>query len=73
MGTASIQSGPDELTGSLASSRDTARNTSHKARRPSVELTLAIDLRVTIVVARTEMSGDDLVEELRHARASGAA
>jgi hypothetical protein len=32
-----------------------------------VELTLAIDLRVTFVVARTEMIGDDLVEELRHA------
>lgn len=67
VGTASIQSGPHELTGSLASSRDTARNTSHKARRPSVEPTLAIDLRVTFVFARTEMIRDDLVEELRHA------
>jgi hypothetical protein len=61
MGTPPVQSRPDDLTGSLASSGDTARNASQKACRPSVEAALMIELRLTCGVARTAMFGDDLV------------
>lgn len=67
MGTAPLQPRPDELTGPLASSCDTARHASQKARCPSVEAALVIALRLTCVVTRTEMFGDDLVQELCHA------
>jgi len=66
-GMPSLQTRADELTGSLTSSCDTARNASQKARRPRVEAALVIGLRFTCVVTRTEMFGDDLVQELCHA------
>jgi hypothetical protein len=64
MSTPSLQSRPNELAGSRASSRVAAGYAPHKARRPSVEAALAFGLGLGLVLlpSRVESFSDDLVQ-----------
>ena len=66
-GMASLQSRPDELSGSLASSRIAAGDTPQKARRPAVKAALIVHLRRTRLSGRVESLSDDFVQQPGHA------
>ena len=63
-GMASLQSRPDELPCSLASSRVAACHAPEKARRPGVEPTLALALGLGVLPSRVETLSDHFVQQL---------
>jgi hypothetical protein len=59
-----FQSRPDELTHSLAPSSGPASETPRKARSAGVKAPLMFGVRLGSVARRTEVTGNDLVEQL---------